>query len=61
MLGGELDMFNASEGWLHHWKLRHGIWHVKIVGEKLSADHNAAKDFVNKFEPLVQEQGLVAE
>lgn len=34
-LGGTLDKFNASDGWLHRWKKRHGIRHVIIVGEKL--------------------------
>lgn len=60
-LGGELEKFNASEGWLHRWKLRHGIRHVTIAGEKLSADDDAAKDFVQKFEQFVTEHNLVAD
>lgn len=60
-LGGTLDKFNASEGWLHRWKKRHGIRHVIIAGEKLSADADAAKDFVTKFEQFVTEHNLVAD
>lgn len=47
--GGALEQFNASEGWLHRWKLRHGVRHVIIAREKPSADANAAQDFVKKF------------
>lgn len=57
--GGALEQFNASKGWLHRWKLRHGVRHVIIVREKLSADGNAAQDFVKKFERLVIERDLV--
>lgn len=60
-LGRDLETFSASEGWLHKWKLRHGIRHVVIAGEKLSADDNAAKEFVDSFEKLVTEQNLVPE
>ena len=60
-LGGDSESFNASEGWLHRWKLRHGIRHVIIAGEKLSSDGNAAIDFVQKFKQLVTEHDLVAD
>lgn len=60
-LGGTPDKFNASEGWLHRWKKRHGIQHVIIAGKKLSADADAAKDFVTKFEQFVTERNLVAD
>lgn len=60
-LGGDVETFQASEGWFHRWKLRHGIRHVVIAGEKLSADDDAAKDFVEKFQKLVSDSNLVAE
>lgn len=60
-LGGDVETFQASEGWFHRWKLRHGIRHVVIAGEKLSADDDAAKDFVEKFLKLVSDSNLVAE
>ena len=34
--------FKASLGWLHRFKLRHGIRQLNIQGEKLSANSNAA-------------------
>lgn len=60
-LGGDVETFQASEGWFHRWKLRHGIRHVVIAGEKLSADDDAAKNFVEKFQKLVSDSNLVAE
>lgn len=44
-LGGLVENCNASEFWLHQWKLRHGVRHIIIAGEKLSANNNAAQDF----------------
>lgn len=44
-LGGTLDKFNASEGWLHRCKKRNGIRNVIIAGENISADADAAKVF----------------
>lgn len=50
--------FTASEGWLHRWKTRHGVRNVAISGEKLSADDEAAKEFVLKFKKIVEENEL---
>ncbi|KAG8250486.1 hypothetical protein J6590_100541, partial [Homalodisca vitripennis] len=38
-IGGDdvSQTLTASEGWLHHWKKRHGIREVIISSEKLSA------------------------
>lgn len=58
-MGGLLEQFNVSKGWLHRWKLRHGVRLVIISGEKLSADNSTAQDFVKKFERLVIDHDLV--
>lgn len=58
---GDLDTFNISEGWLHQWKLGHAVRDVIIAGEILSADDNAAADFLQKFKLLVTEFNLVAD
>lgn len=58
IVGDEGENFRASEGWLHRWKRRHGIRHVVISGEKLSADADAAKDFVKKFEDFIKENNM---
>ncbi|XP_064410264.1 jerky protein homolog [Latimeria chalumnae] len=42
-------------------KNRHGIRHLKASGEKLSADHEAAKKYVEDFARLVTENDLTAE
>lgn len=48
----ELDTdqkFEASNGWLHKFKMRHGIRLLKVCGEKLSANESAVPDFLEKF------------
>lgn len=58
IVGEEGENFSASEGWLHRWKRRHGIRHVVISGEKLSADDDATKEFVKKFEVFIKENNM---
>jgi hypothetical protein len=41
--------FLASSGWLDKFKLRHGIRHLKICGEKVSSDVEAVKPFQEFF------------
>ncbi|XP_020297967.1 jerky protein homolog-like, partial [Pseudomyrmex gracilis] len=50
--------FNASNGWLHKWQIRHNIRSVTICGEKLSADKNAAENFKVEFSQYINEQDL---
>ncbi|XP_064413472.1 jerky protein homolog [Latimeria chalumnae] len=50
-----------SSGWLQRFKNCHGIRHLKVSGEKLSADHEAAEKYVEDFARLVTENDLTAE
>jgi hypothetical protein len=51
--------FTASEVWLNRWKKRHGIHQMVISGERLSADHIAAKDFIKTTEILINDNCFV--
>lgn len=44
--------FSASCGFLDRWKKRHGIRQLTITGEKLSADNNAATEYVEEFKEI---------
>ncbi|XP_046386326.1 jerky protein homolog-like [Ischnura elegans] len=57
----ELQITSPCEyttGWLQKFKQRHGIRYLKVTGEKLSADHDAAEDYVNELAKLVDEHNL---
>ncbi|XP_044018036.1 jerky protein homolog-like [Aphidius gifuensis] len=54
-LGGTED-FKASTGWLQKFKNRHGIRELKVQGESLSADSNAAEKFKEKFSSIIDEE-----
>lgn len=47
-----------SSGWLKRFKKRHGIRYIKACGEKLSADKEAAEEFVEEFDAKVAEENL---
>ncbi|KAJ3640561.1 hypothetical protein Zmor_003854 [Zophobas morio] len=53
------DDFNASSGWLHKFKKRHGIRQLQITGEKLSADKSAVEPFRQKFLDKIKQMNLV--
>lgn len=59
-LGGSED-FKASAGWLHNFKLRHGIRELQIHGETLSANSSAAEQFKKTFQSFLEEEGLARE
>lgn len=59
-LGGDESDSTASEGWLHRWKNRHGVRQVCISGEKLSADDDASREFIEKFDKIISENDLSA-
>jgi hypothetical protein len=50
-----------SQGWLHRFKLSHGIQKLSVPGEKLSADSDAARKFVKEFTKLILNENLTAE
>jgi hypothetical protein len=45
-MGGSNEEYTASEGWLNKWKKQYGIHQMVISGERLSADHIVAKNFI---------------
>ncbi|CAG9831435.1 unnamed protein product [Diabrotica balteata] len=52
------EPFNASSGWLHRFKKRHGIHELTIQGEKLSADGEAMVELCYKLEAIITENNL---
>jgi hypothetical protein len=58
-MGGSNEEFPASEGWLNTWKKRHGIHQMVISGERPSADHIAAENFIKTFEMLINDNCFV--
>ena len=54
-LGGPAT-FLASDGWLSKFKKRHGMRALKMKGEKLSSDKDAAKEFVEWLKKFVTEE-----
>lgn len=50
--------FDATSGWLHRFKKRHGIREIGVHGEKLSSDQQAADDFRRDFEEFVLSEDL---
>lgn len=54
-LGLEYDC-EYGEGWLHRFKKRHGVTMKKVCGEKRSADHDAAAEFVEEFARFIAKE-----
>jgi hypothetical protein len=52
---------DCLQGWLHSFKLRHGIWKLSVSGEKLSAISDVAWKFVEEFTKLISDENLTAE
>ena len=48
----ELDGFKASEGWLHKWKLSHGIKEKQISGESLDVSKTTIESWVERITEL---------
>lgn len=47
-----LSEIKASSGWLRNFKVKHGIRELDLCGEKLSADNNAAENFLKEFKTV---------
>ena len=58
ILQGEETNCKASEGRKWAFCMRHGIRKLFFQGEKLSADKEAADQFVPRFRKLVEEKSL---
>uniref|UniRef100_UPI00358FA229 tigger transposable element-derived protein 1-like n=1 Tax=Myxine glutinosa TaxID=7769 RepID=UPI00358FA229 len=54
--GADYDKeFSASSGWFKHFKLRHGLHHVKVSSESVSAHSTAAAEFIDTSDKLIVE------
>lgn len=53
--------FKASSGCVNRFKKRYGIKSLKISGEKLSANHDAAQNFVKGFQKFFRREDLSLE
>ncbi|XP_063870983.1 tigger transposable element-derived protein 6-like [Scylla paramamosain] len=58
---GEEGACQFSDGWLHRFKVRHGIRKLDISGESKSANLPSAEEFVNRFVKIVEEHNLMSE
>ncbi len=50
--------FNASEGWLGHWKKKYNIKKYAMSGEQKSADIPASEKFKVDFEKFINDENL---
>lgn len=50
--------FNASEGWLSHWKKKYNIKKYAMSGEQKSADIPASEKFKVDFEKFINDENL---
>nr|XP_020009435.1 jerky protein [Castor canadensis] len=50
-----------SEGWLQKFKKRHGIKYLKMYGEKASADHESAENYIDEFAKIISDENLSPE
>lgn len=53
--------FDASSGWLYHFKQRYGICELDIQGEVLSGDKDTAEKFVVEFNNFFTAENLLPE
>lgn len=60
----EMNLTNSCEystGWLKRFKQRHGIRQLRVCGERGSADHEAAEQYIEDFNRLISEENLTAD
>ncbi|KAK8391002.1 hypothetical protein O3P69_016979 [Scylla paramamosain] len=58
---GEEGACQFSDGWLHRFKVCHGIRKLDISGESKSANLPSAEEFVDRFAKIVEEHNLTTE
>ena len=46
--------FTASKGWSHRFRNRFGLRNIKITGEAVSADEEAAATFMIEFKEVIR-------
>ena len=52
------QQFKGSTGWLKNFQARHGIRHLAIQGETMSANVESVADFKSTLSQLIEEKGL---
>lgn len=52
------ETFNASAGWLDHWKKQYGIHQLNITDKKLSSNSEQVAKFTKKFQKLLKGNNL---
>lgn len=55
----DLEECQFSDGWLRNFRKRYGIKHLKVSGEKNSADTEAAENYAEVFNKMVMEDKLL--
>ena len=55
----DLEECQFSDGWLKNFRKRYDIKHLKVSGEKNSADTEAAENYVEVFNKMVMEDKLL--
>ena len=55
------DECEYSEDWLQKFKKHHGIKYLKVCGEKVSADYDAAEHYIDEFAKMVPDENLSPE
>lgn len=52
-------MFLASNGWFLHFKVRVNMHNVKMNGNVISADKDAAREFLQSFKEIIEDGGYL--
>ena len=55
------NSYSKSQSWLKHFKKKHSIQYLKASVEKLSADKEAADEFINDFVHEISDENLSLE
>ena len=50
-----------SEGWLQNFQKCNGVKYLNICGEKTSADHETAENYIDEFDKIISDEKLSSE